>query len=78
MLRVDAIAAAETFVSWVEVYAAAGLLIAAAFLLFGVGRVSEEAHGNWLFRLVILPGVVVLWPLVLWRWIRLERRGGVP
>ena len=75
MLRQDAIAAAESFLAWVEVYALIGVAVAAAFLIIGVGRISPEARGAYLFRLLVLPGVVGLWPLVLWRWIVLERSG---
>lgn len=53
-----------------EAYAWAGAVVAAAFLLWGVDRIDPAARGAYLFRLLALPGVVGLWPLVLWRWIR--------
>ncbi|MBI1213804.1 MAG: hypothetical protein GC190_20275 [Alphaproteobacteria bacterium] len=56
-------------------YGGAGLLFAVAFLTFGVGRIDPAARGSGLgFRLIILPGVVALWPLMLIRWIA----GGAP
>lgn len=73
MLRADAIQTAETVLLYVQYYAMAGVVVAAAFLLFGIGRISPEASGSYLFRLLVLPGVVGLWPLVLWRWIVLEK-----
>jgi hypothetical protein len=52
------------------IYGAIGFLFALAFLTFGIGRIDPAARGTGLgFRLVILPGVVVLWPLLLARWI---------
>jgi hypothetical protein len=50
-------------------YAALGLLFAIAFVTRGIERVDSGAHGSgWGFRLIVLPGVVALWPLLLSRW----------
>lgn len=52
-------------------YAALGLLFAVAFVMVGVERVDTTAQGAGLgFRLLILPGVAALWPLLVWRWAR--------
>lgn len=51
----------------------AGAAVAALFLLFGIDRVSPDARGAYLFRPLLVPGIVLLWPLVLWRWVRLEQ-----
>ena len=52
-----------------EVYLACGLLFAVPFVLIGVGRIDPHAaHGSWGFRLVIIPGTIALWPLLLRRW----------
>ena len=75
---VEAIAGAEAFLDWAEIYVAAGCVVAALFLVFGIGRVCDQARSSWLFRLVILPGVVGLWPVVLCRWLQLEVKGGRP
>lgn len=74
MIRADAIAAAESVLVYVQHYATAGAVVAAAFLIFGVGRISPEARGSYLFRLLVLPGVVGLWPFVAWRWFMLEKQ----
>ena len=58
-----------------KLYAAAGALVAVLFLLFGLERVTPEARGSWAFRPLLAPGLVLLWPLVLWRW-RTHTRGG--
>ena len=53
------------------VYAAAGVLFAVAFVTWGVEQVDPAAKGAPLgFRLLILPGSVALWPLLLRRWMR--------
>ena len=57
------------------VYGAVGILFALAFLTFGIGRIDPGARGAGLgFRLMVFPGVVALWPLMLARWIT----GGAP
>jgi hypothetical protein len=54
-------------------YAALGAVVALAFLTVGIERVDPAARGAYAFRPLLLPGVILLWPLVLWRWWRLER-----
>lgn len=49
-----------------------GLLAAFVFLAFGLDRLDPQAHGAYVFRVLLLPGLVMLWPLVLWRWSRIE------
>lgn len=65
----------ETTASWmVRVlagYALAGVAFAIPFVLRGVGRIDPVAReGTWGFRLIIVPGVVALWPLLAFRWWR--------
>lgn len=53
-------------------YAGAGLLFALLFLfvLRGVDRIDPSAReATWGFRLIVLPGVAALWPLLLRRWL---------
>ena len=54
-------------------YAALGAAVALAFLTVGIERVDPAARGAHAFRPLLLSGLVLLWPLVLWRWRRLER-----
>ena len=54
-------------------YAALGAAVALAFLTVGIERVDPAARGAHAFRPLLVPGLVLLWPLVLWRWRRLER-----
>lgn len=63
--------AAELFVGALTGYVAIGLLFAIAFLARGISLVDGQAAGAGLgFRLIILPGVTALWPVLLHRWIR--------
>ncbi|MCK6456387.1 MAG: hypothetical protein L6Q92_07640 [Phycisphaerae bacterium] len=52
-----------------SIYATVGTLFGAGFVLRGVERVDPAALGApWTFRILILPGVIALWPLMAWRW----------
>jgi len=50
-------------------YAATGVLVGLAFLLFGLARLAPAARGAYAFRPLLLPGLALLWPLVLRRWL---------
>jgi hypothetical protein len=51
------------------IYLVCGLAFAVPFVLVGAKRIDPHAlHGSWGFRLLILPGAVALWPLLLKRW----------
>ncbi len=54
-------------------YGGIGLVVAVAFLLVGFDRVDPAAQGAYAVRPLLLPGLVLLWPLVLWRWWILTR-----
>lgn len=53
------------------VYLALGLVFALAFSFRGVNQVDEGAVGAsiW-FRLLLLPGTIAFWPVLLRKWIR--------
>jgi len=62
---------AELVVNLLAAYAVLGTLFAIAFLASGITRVDPAAAGSSLgFRLIILPGVVLLWPVLLGRWLK--------
>ena len=65
---------AAVIIDAVRVYLIAGGGVAAVFLCWGVGRIEANARDAFAFRPLIAPGVVLLWPLVLWRW-RVVLRG---
>jgi len=50
-------------------YLLCGAVFAVPFLLTGVKRIDPHAAaGTWGFRVLILPGTAIFWPLLLWRW----------
>ena len=52
-------------------YLLIGIGFSVLFVFLGVGRTDRSAVGAGLgFRLVILPGCAVFWPLLAWRWAR--------
>ena len=56
------------------VHAAAGALFAVALLARGLRAVDPvAADGSVGFKLLILPGVIALWPVLLRRWIASRR-----
>ena len=53
-----------------ELYGAIGAAFAIAFVTFGVTKIDSEARGSGVgFRLVIIPGVALFWPMLLARWV---------
>ena len=62
---------AEIFLITLGIYLACGLLFAVPFALFGVKKIDPHAaQGSWGFRLLILPGTLAFWPLLLRRWMK--------
>jgi hypothetical protein len=58
-----------------QAYAALGLLFALVFLVRGLELVDAAAHGTGPgFRLLLIPGVVAFWPLLLQRWCKAGQR----
>ena len=60
--------AANLLVTGLGIYAALGLLVALAYLFGGAGRIDPAAKGKGMpirVRLMIMPGVIGLWPLML-------------
>jgi hypothetical protein len=54
----------------VAIYLACGLAFAITFTLVGVKRIDPHAKpGSWGFRLLVMPGAMALWPLLLKRWV---------
>ncbi len=50
-------------------YLAVGVVFALAFHGWGLARLDPAAAGStWGFRVLITPGVVLLWPYLAWRW----------
>jgi hypothetical protein len=62
-------AALVTFGEW---WLYIGLAVAAVFITLGIDRIDGDARGAYIFRPLLIPGVMLIWPLVLWRWYLLE------
>ena len=53
------------------VYLAIGFLFAIPFVIKGIHKVDEGSHeGSIGFRIIIIPGTMVFWPLLLKKWIK--------
>ena len=66
---------AEWLLRIAGLYLGVGIAFAVAFVIWGVERVDGGARGSPLaFRLLIVPGVAALWPVVL-RWWLAPHRG---
>ena len=63
---------AEAIFFIVKIWAAIGAAVALIFLTVGVDRIDEDARGAYAYRPLLIPGIILLWPLVLWRWYVLE------
>ena len=66
-----AVRIAGWLVTLLTIYCAAGLLFAVPFVWRGVDRIDPVAGQSTRgFRVMIVPGVVALWPWLLLRWLR--------
>lgn len=63
---------AEAILYGLEIWMIIGALIAVVFLTIGIDRIDEDAQGAYVFRLLLVPALLLIWPLVLWRWLVLE------
>jgi len=62
---------ASAILMLVFLYAVAGALFGLLFVWRGIERVDPVSRdAAWTFRLLILPGVAALWPLLAVRWRR--------
>ncbi|WP_422384123.1 hypothetical protein [Roseibium album] len=66
---------AEFLIDLGRYYLMAGGVVAALFLVIGIDHVEPSAHGSYAFRPLLIPGICLIWPLVLYRWFVLEKHG---
>jgi len=56
-------------------YLILGVVFAIAFVLLGIEKVDATAHGSTVgFRLIIIPGVILLWPILLRKWLSTTKK----
>jgi hypothetical protein len=61
---------AQTIVEAVALYFAAGAVFAVLFLSLGLRRLDPiAAAGPLRFKLIIAPGIIALWPLMIALWL---------
>ena len=61
------------------IYLLLGALFALPFVFVGVNQIDSSASDSSLtFRLVIMPGVIALWPLMLLKWLGARKQLDVP
>ena len=63
---------AQALVMALQTWGIIGAIVAAVFLTIGIDRIDEDARGAYIFRPLLIPGVLLIWPLVLWRWWQIE------
>ena len=62
---------AEALLMVAGIYLLCGLVFAIPFVFVGVQKVDPHAaHGNWGFRVLIIPGTTFLWPFLARRWLK--------
>ena len=60
---------AAGFLILLGIYLACGLVFAVPFVFKGAGKQDPPAaKGTWGFRILIIPGSMALWPVMLRRW----------
>lgn len=59
---------AEAILMIVQAWGVIGAIVAVPFLIFGMDQIDEDARGAYVFRPLLVPGILLIWPLVLWRW----------
>ncbi len=58
------------------VYLLAGFVFAIFFLAKGITKIDPAVHGSGRgFRLIIIPGTIALWPLLLNKWTKVKTSG---
>ena len=74
------VSSVEIFLAVVQAYLALGFVVAMGFALVGIERVDPSASGSYVFRALLIPGLTLLWPLVLARWSGFagESSAGIP
>lgn len=64
----------EIILSIVSIYLICGFVFAIAFITKGIDKVDEGAHGSTIgFKIIIIPGVIVFWVLLLKKWLNANK-----
>jgi hypothetical protein len=61
----------QVLVDVFALYGLAGAVTAIAFVIFGVTQVLDDPVPVSVgARILLIPGALLLWPYLLWRWVR--------
>lgn len=67
----NAVSVAQLIIVIVKGYLVLGLIFAIPFIVFGIQRLDPSAKNSTIpFRLMVLPGITLFWPLLLIRLLR--------
>jgi hypothetical protein len=61
---------AAAIVQYATIYCMVGVVVGIGFLVVGIDRIDPASRGAYAFRPLLLPGCVLLWPIVAFRWWR--------
>ena len=62
---------ASIFSNLFLLYLLLGLVFAMAFLWKGAAKLDDKTKGSsWVFKALIFPGSIALWPVLLTKWIK--------
>ncbi len=66
----------EIILSIVGIYLLCGFFFAIPFVIKGVTVIDPDgAHGTkWGFRVIIIPGTIVFWPVLINKWIKISKK----
>jgi hypothetical protein len=59
----------------VAAYLAVGVVFVIPFLVKGLTKVNSSAQGGTIgFKIIIIPGVIVFWPVLLSKWVKANHK----
>jgi hypothetical protein len=67
---------ATIILSIFAIYLGMGVLFVIPFQIKGLQKIDENIHGSTIgFRMIIVPGCILFWPLLLARWLDTVKKG---
>ena len=64
----------SVFLVAITAYLIAGIVFTIFFQAKGLSKIDEGVHGSsWGFRIIIIPGCIVFWPVLLKKWMKKAR-----
>jgi len=68
----------SVFLVAITAYLIAGIVFTIFFQAKGLSKIDEGVHGSsWGFRIIIIPGCIVFWPVLLKKWMKRTRTSKV-